>query len=201
MVSDKFSGSTSTFRGKEAWDRVILNPGTSPPALSCQPPPVVNICSTIITAWMSESKLAVRSVTRSNAARIAPAKMLLVPKPLPWGAVDHVWSSNPAWYFLCSWALNGSLEGSVTMSRKQKQALRRAPKEESAIKRTLYYNQELSSFSWRKKILAVSQRPKSRLYGKNLSRVDGSSAYPRYSFTLGAPTFHTFCYKTKSWLG
>ena len=144
---DKFSGSTSTFRGKEAWDRVILNPGTSPPALSCQPPPVVNICSTIITAWMSESKLAVRSVTRSNAARMAPAKMLLVPKPLPWGAVDQVWSSNPAWYFLCSWALNGSLDGSVTMSRRQKQALRRAPKEESAIKRTLYYNQELSSFS------------------------------------------------------
>ena len=100
---------------------------------------------------MSESKLAVRSVTRSNAARMAPAKMLLVPKPLPWGAVDHVWSSNPAWYFLCSWALNGSLDGSVTMSRRQKQALRRAPKEERAIKRTLYYNQELSNSLVKKK--------------------------------------------------
>ena len=32
------------------------------------------------------------------------------------------------------------------MSRRQKQALRRAPKEERAIERTLYCNQELSSF-------------------------------------------------------
>ena len=119
--------STSTFNGSEALDRVILKPGSNPPALSCQPPPVVNICSTINTAWISESMLTVRPVARKRAARITPAKILLVPRPLPWGAVDQVWSSKPAWYFLLSCSDNVSLEGRVTMSRKQKQALRRAP--------------------------------------------------------------------------
>ena len=121
------SFSASTFSGKRAWDLEILKPGTSPPTLSCQPPPVVSICSTIITAWTSESKLAVRSVTRSNAAKITPAKMLLVPKPLPWGAVDHVWSSKPAWYFFLSWSVKVSFDERSTMSSKQKQALSSAP--------------------------------------------------------------------------
>lgn len=56
-------------------------------------------------------------------------------------------------------------------------------------------------FRKEKKVLAISQ-PQSPVYmEKNLSRVDGLPAYPRYSFTLGAPTFQTFSHKTKSWLG
>ena len=126
--------SVSTFKGREAWDRAILKPGISPPTLSCQPPPVVNICSTIITAWISESMLAVRSVTRKSAARITPPKILLVPRPLPWGAVDQVWSSKPAWYFLFNCLDNFSLEGRVTISSKQKQAFKRAPKDRKTKK-------------------------------------------------------------------
>ena len=132
VACGRFNFSTSTFKGKVAWDRAMLKPGISPPTLSCQPPPVVSICSTIITAWISESMLAVQPVERKSAARITPAKMLLVPSPLPWGAVDQVWSSKPAWYFLNNCSDNFSLEGRVTMSRKQMHAFRRAPKREIA---------------------------------------------------------------------
>ena len=127
-VDGTSSLSVSTLSGREAWARQILKPGTSPPTLSCQPPPVVSICSTSKTAWISESTLAVRPAARRIAPSITPARMLLVPRPLPRGMLsDSVHSSKPAPYRSFSWSARDWSEGNVTMSTTQKQAFSRAP--------------------------------------------------------------------------
>mmetsp|Transcript_125939 Transcript_125939/g.403212 ORF Transcript_125939/g.403212 Transcript_125939/m.403212 type:complete len:267 (+) Transcript_125939:411-1211(+) len=87
--------SGTTCNGSRAADLVILAPPMSAPTWSCQPPPVVNICSTFCTAWINDTS----SISKPNAIKIAfittPANMDELPNPEPCGKVLQLATCNP----------------------------------------------------------------------------------------------------------
>ena len=72
-----------------------LMPAKMPPAWSCQPPPVVSICSRARVRAKRTFRSQPKPHKSLRAARTVAAKMLLVPRPEPLGAAATRESSMP----------------------------------------------------------------------------------------------------------
>ena len=66
-----------------------------PPAWSCQPPPVVNICSSTSVRRMRSSCVQPSAHTSDRVPSAVAARMLLVPRPEPLGTAASRLSSRP----------------------------------------------------------------------------------------------------------
>mmetsp|Transcript_48924 Transcript_48924/g.153682 ORF Transcript_48924/g.153682 Transcript_48924/m.153682 type:complete len:245 (-) Transcript_48924:319-1053(-) len=109
----------STLSGSRGGEVQRLMPGSSPPAWSCQPPPVVSICSTCSTAWVSDWVEYTLPIALPTQLTSTPASIEDVPNPEPVGSRDHDMSSIPP-PAASSWAAREAPSGGWRETRPQK---------------------------------------------------------------------------------